>query len=154
MAKLVTRLQRVRTPVIKPLSGYSRWVTCGMFIKDPAVRSFSYTEVVGGSLWLLGVQVHFNPWIWAGLNEVSFYVLHGSGVPTSPADIMNWTQVLPVKFEGGIMMGWSVAETLYPFSWEMKQLWEGQAQRFGIWAEVSPGMPVLEVRCSFHISEG
>jgi len=125
-----------------------------MSIKGPAVRDFGYTPVLGGSLWLLGVQVHFNPWIWVAMREVSFYVLHGSGVPVSAADILEWTQVFPVTFRGGIMMGWSVSERLYSFEWEMKQLWEGQAQRFGIWAEVSPGMPVLEVRCSFHISEG
>jgi len=154
MAELVTGLQRIKTGVTRAKVFYNRVVSCGAVCKDPAHNGFGFTESLGTRLWLLDVRVRFNPHVWTALHSVNFYILHGSGIPKSGADILRWKKVLPITMWGTEAMAWIRSQIFDDMDWQMEQLFEGENNRFGVWFEVSPDMPVMELRCSFRISEG
>ena len=154
MAKLVTKLQRIQTGVTKAMAGYSRVVSCAGSIKAPAVTGLGYTESLGGRLWLLGVRVRFDPHLVLAADQVRFYIFQGQGVPQDAAGILNWRNILPCTLSGMTGVAWSRTQWLEDYVWSMRQLFEGEANRFGFWFSVSPAVVALEMRVSFEISEG
>lgn len=154
MAELVTKLQRIKQGVISPRARYSRVISCGGTIKAPAVEGFGHTEAFGARVWLLGVRVRFDPHLWAANHQVRFYILRGQGVPHSAAAILTWQNIIPCTLWGQANMAWVRTQTFGDYEWSMEQLFEGEANRFGFWFGVSPGMAVQDIRVSFEVSEG
>ncbi|MBA7612281.1 hypothetical protein ES703_19517 [subsurface metagenome] len=154
MAKLVNQEQRITTGIVHPSAGYSRVVSCVGYIKAPATQGFAYTQALGNWLWLRSVKVWFDPRVWSGMENVTFKILHGTSVPQSYAEITNWTNVLPLLFEGNLDVEFGRWEFFDPLEWEMNRLFEGKGLRFGISMQTNPTVSVLWGYASFEISEG
>ncbi len=153
MAELISKGQPVRVGVMYPKSVYSRVVSCVAYIKgDPDARG--YTPVLGERVWLRGVDVwpsrDYSAVVGAG---ISFRILHGSGKPATAVEIREWTNILPVYWPDGIGRDWTQGCPFFHMRWNVNRLFEGGAQRFGIWLEVSGFVPVLEFVACFEISE-
>lgn len=154
MAKLVNKAQRITTGIVYPSAGYSRVVSCIADLKAPAVQGFGHTEQVGGEVWLLGVRVWFSPHIWTSSQSVSFFILSGTGEPSSPDEIRRWENILPVMMWGRPKAPWEVMEVFHSFEWTMNRHFVGEPRRFGAFIQVAGTVPVLLMYCSFEISEG
>lgn len=154
MPILVNKPQLIRAGVKYPNPGYSRVVSCIAYIKSPSHRACGFTGQLGKQVRLKKVSVRFYPHIWSSTETVSFYVRHGSGVPTSPDDILRWENILPVWLWGNPLATWTAGQVFEPFEWEMDRLFEGEAHRFGIWVDVGGVVPILSTYASFQISEG
>lgn len=144
----------VRTRVLAPKAVYSRWVHCAAYTKDPVTQAFGYTPVVGMNTWLLGIRITFAPHIRGGADWIEFKVLTGTGVPTSYADILKWTDILPIIWGGKEVGSWVAYQEFRDFDREMSQLYTGEGRRFGISSNAVPLLGPQWVIAGFLISEG
>lgn len=154
MAKLTTREQAILTGVTYPSADYSRSVSCVAWLKAPGSER-GFTPPLGNRLWLRGVDV------WPSMDyggvvgaQISFRLLHGRGLPATAAEILTWTNILPVFWPDALGRPWTQYQPFHHQHWSMNQLFEGAGQRFGIWLEGSGFVPVLEFVATFEISEG
>lgn len=154
MAKIVTRSQRIVTGATNPGSVYSRVVSCVAYLKVVGYAR-GYTPPLGEKLWLHGVDVwpsHDYSGVAGAM--ISFRILHGAGKPATAAEILSWTNILPVDWPDGIGRAWTQYQAFFHQHWDVNQLFVGAAQRFGIWLMGSGFVPLLEFVASFEISEG
>lgn len=154
MAKLVSRPQAIRAGVLYPAAVYSRVTSCIGYIKGAVFLARAFTPPVAEHVWLLGVDVWFAPKPVGDADSVSFRVLSGYGKPATPAEILNWENVLPVYFPDGGIVSWRQYGSGDHMHWDMSRLFTGAGRRFGFWLSVSPAIDILEMYASFQISEG
>lgn len=151
--------QKVITGTVRPgiiqVSGWSRVISVYTVVKVPVpgLENFGLSQPFGNRFVLEKVQVRFNPLQEAGGASIDYGFHVGSGRPGNVITVQGWRPILPVHTEAGILYTWSQYERSNPDEWDMEQLFEGDALRFGIWLRGNAIINYCEMVASFRIRE-
>ena len=151
MPVLVNKPQSIRVGVRNPMSEYSRVVSCSHYDPAPPDQSFAYTEGLSQKLWLLGVDVWLDTNPPFATHVFTFSVWRMLLKPAALADMYAAENILPLRSP----VGWWYWHAYGPerhFHWNMKRLYEGAAQRFGV-VLTGAGAVIAQIHASFEISE-
>lgn len=135
------------------MSSDSRVISCVAYMKGMLGGGFGYTGIVGQKVRLKRVKVEFTPDKWLGEN-IYFKVMTGTVEPSTVADYLLWTNILPLIMNGRQDWDWMRAVYFLPFEWTMNQLFVGQSRRFGVRFSCGGLLPLMYLMVSFEISEG
>jgi len=152
MAKVIVPRGPLGLSAQRPVERESRVVSMFKSLPVPANLQFCFTEVLAQRLMLLAIDV----WVFgkpSGPNDSWWFsVRRGFSLPTDIAQVWQWEDVLP--FQTPVGRGWPHGySTPYHMHWDMRKLFEGQAQRFA--AAINIVGPIVSYfEASLHIAEG
>ena len=152
MAKIVNKSQPVIVGAVSPASVYSRVVSCKQNYMAPLDWYGMWTQPIGQSFWLLGIDVWLSVFTPNGSLYHRLDFRTGFGKPANVLDLENWELLLPF-YDGALAGDFELYSSRAHMHWDMKMRFEGINRRLGLRVYVGSGTHTA-VNASFRISEG
>lgn len=153
MSKIRNTSQFQRTGVLYPAAPYSRVLSVVIAFKVPQEEVYAVTPVVAQAVRLLGVTCFFAPAPPDVLKQNLFRIYTGLTVISTPNDMRDWQNILPLQLPGFFDEMWTYYDGTTEMWWNMNQLFTGSGRRFGVWGQAGTAVP-RTMTVSFQISEG